>query len=240
LAEIAAAQELLADARAYLRKLWELRSGRGDDRGAAECLIRLAELPEADAETMLTGARAARVLDETARAAALFRTTADELQKAGRVAAALDALTQVIALEPGDVELRRQLAGHYVAAGEIENAGRLLDAETAGLDPELLLMLASIESARRDDAAARSTLTRFIGVAPDRSADVLRLAGELGRAGEPDRAFACSEVVVDDALLRATGIARSMFCSRSSSTARTFQPSSSSCRSPETQGTMSS
>ena len=202
LSEIAAAQELLADARTYLRKLWELRSGRGDDRGAAECLIRLAELPEADAETMLTGARAARMLDETARAAALFRTTADELQKAGRAAAALDALAQVVVLEPGDVELRRQLAGHYIAAGEIENAGRLLNAETAGLDPELLLTLASIESARRDDAAALSTLTRFIGVAPDRSADVLRLAGDLGRAGEPDRAFACSEVVVDDALLR--------------------------------------
>jgi tetratricopeptide (TPR) repeat protein len=202
LAEIAAAQELLADARAYLRKLWELRSGRGDDRGAAECLIRLAELPEADAETMLTGARAARVLGETARAAALFRSSVDELQKAGRSAAALDALVQVVDLEPGDVGLRRQLAGQYVAAGEIENAGRLLDAETAGQDPDLLLMLASIESARRDDTAVRSTLTRFIGVAPDRSVDVLRLAGELGRGGEPDRAFACSDVVVDDALLR--------------------------------------
>ena len=202
LAEIAAAQELLADARAYLRKLWELRSERGDDRGAAECLIRLAELPEADAETMLTGARAARMLGEAGRAAALFRTAADELQKAGRGAAALDALAQVVALEPGDVELRRQLAGQYVAAGDLQNAGRLLDAETAGQDPDLLLMLASVESARKDDAAARSTLTRFIGVAPQRSADVLRLAGELGRAGEPDRAFACSEVVVDDALLR--------------------------------------
>ena len=202
LAEIAAAQELLADARAYLRKLWELRSERGDDGGAAECLIRLAELPEADAETMLTGARAAKVLGETARAAALFRASADELQTAGRGAAALDALAQVVALEPGDVEMRRQLAGQYVAAGDIDNAGRLLDAETAGQDPDLLLMLASIQSARQDDTAVRSTLTRFIGVAPDRSADVLRLAGELGRAGSPDRAFACSEVVIDDAILR--------------------------------------
>jgi tetratricopeptide (TPR) repeat protein len=202
LAEIAAAQELLADARAYLRKLWELRSERGDDDGAADCLIRLAELPEADAETMLTGARTARVLGETARATALFRRSADELQKSGRGAAALDALAQLVALEPGDVEMRRQLAGQYVAAGDIENAGRLLDAETAGQDPDLLLMLAAIQSARQDDTAVRSTLTRFIGVAPDRSADVLRLAGELGRAGTPDRAFACSEVVVDDAILR--------------------------------------
>ena len=39
-------------------------------------------------------------------------------------------------------------------------------------------------------------------MAPDRSTDILHLAGELGRAGEPARAFSCTEVVVDDALLR--------------------------------------
>ena len=202
LAEISTAQEKLADARAYLRRLWELRSERGDDRGAAECLIRLAELPEADAETLLTGARASRMLGEPERAAVLFRGAAEQLHKAGRGPAALDALSQVVALEPDDVELRRRLISQYVAAGQIEDAGRLLDAETAGTDPDLLLTFASIETARRNDASARSTLTRFIALAPERSADVLRLAGELGRAGEPDRAFACSEVVVDDAVLR--------------------------------------
>ena len=202
LAEIAAAQELLADARAYLRRLWELRSEHGDDGGAAECLVRLAELPEADAETLLTGARASKVLGETARAVTLFRTAAEQLQKAGRSAAALDALSQVVALEPQDVALRGQLARQYFAAGQIEDAGRLLDAETAGTDPDLLLSLASIESARKDDAAARSTLTRFIAVAPDRAMDVLRLAGEAGRAGEPDRAFSYTGIVVDDAVLR--------------------------------------
>jgi tetratricopeptide (TPR) repeat protein len=202
LAEIAANQELLADARAYLRRLWELRSERGDDAGAAECLIRLAELPEADAETVLTGARASKVLGQTSRAVTLFRGAAEQLQKAGRSAAALEALSQVAALEPQDVELRRQLASQHFAAGQIEDASRFLDAETAGMDPDLLLSLASIESARKDDASARSTLTRFIAVAPDRAVDVLRLAGELGRAGESDRAFACTEIVVDDAVLR--------------------------------------
>ena len=202
LAEIAAAQELLADARAYLRRLWELRSERGDDAGAAECLVRLAELPEADAETLLTGARASKVLGQTQRAGTLFRAAAEVLQKAGRSAAALDALSQVVAIEPQDLELRRHLASQYFAAGQIEDASRLLDAEAAGTDPDLLLSLASIELARKDDVAARSTLTRFIAVAPDRAVDVLRLAGELGRAGEPDRAFACTEVVVDDAVLR--------------------------------------
>jgi tetratricopeptide (TPR) repeat protein len=202
LAEIAAAQELLADARAYLRRLWELRSGRGDDAGSAECLVRLGELPEADAETLLTGARAAKILGEHSRAGVLFRAAAEELQKAGRAAAALEALSQVALLEPGDLELRRLLTSQYVAAGQLEDAGRLLDPETAGEDPELLLALASMQAARRDEESVRSTLTRLISLATDRSDDVLRIAGEAVRAGEPGFAFTCIEVVVDDAVLR--------------------------------------
>ena len=202
LAEIAASQELLADARTYLRKLWELRSERGDERGAADCLVRLATLPQADTETVLTAARVSRALGDTEQAASLFRVAAEELQKAGRDAAALDALTQVMALQPSDTALRRELVGRYVTAGQLDHVGELLDAETAGSEPDLLLALGQIELSRKDDAAACATLTRFITVATERSADVLRLAGELGRAGDPQRAFTLSEVVVDDAVLR--------------------------------------
>ena len=202
LAEIAAAQELLADARTYLRKLWELRSERGDERGAADCLVRLATLPQADGETILTAARVSRALGDTEQAASLFRVAAEELQKAGRDAAALDALTQVMALQPSDTALRRELVGRYVTAGQLERVAELLDAETAGSEPDLLFALGQIELSRKDDAAACATLTRFITAASERSADVLRLAGELGRAGDAQRAFTLSEIVVDDAVLR--------------------------------------
>ena len=124
------------------------------------------------------------------------------MQKAGRDAAALDALGQLGALQPADIAQRRDLVSRYVAAGQLEQAGQLLDAETAGHEPDLLLALGQIQLARKDDAAACRTLTRFIAAAPERSADVLRLAGELGRAGEAPRAFTCSEIVVDDAVLR--------------------------------------
>jgi tetratricopeptide (TPR) repeat protein len=202
LAEIAASQELLADTRTYLRRLWELRSERGDERGAADCLVRLATLPQADTETVLTAARVSRALGDTGQAASLFRVAAEELQKAGRDAAALDALTQVMALQPSDTALRRELVGRYVTAGQLERVGELLDAETAGSEPDLLFALGQIELSRKDDAAACATLTRFITVATERSADVLRLAGELGRAGDAQRAFTLSEIVVDDAVLR--------------------------------------
>lgn len=202
LAEIAAVQELLADARAYLRKLWELRSERGDERGAADCLVRLATLPQADPETVLTAARVSRALGDNEQAASLFRAAAEELQKAGRDAAALEALAQVMGLQPSDTALRRELVGRYVAAGQLEHVAALLDLETAGSEPDLLLALAQIELSRRDDAAACAALTRFITVATERSADVLRLAGELGRAGDAQQAFTVSEIVVDDAVLR--------------------------------------
>jgi len=202
LAEIAAVQELLADARAYLRKLWELRSERGDERGAADCLVRLATLPQADPETVLTAARVSRALGDNEQAASLFRVAAEELQKAGRDAAALEALAQVMGLQPSDTALRRELVGRYVAAGQLEHVAALLDLETAGSEPDLLLALAQIELSRRDDAAACAALTRFITVATERSADVLRLAGELGRAGDAQQAFTVSEIVVDDAVLR--------------------------------------
>lgn len=202
LADIAAAQELMADARTHLRRLWDLRSERGDDRGAADCLIRLASLPEADVETRLTGARAAKLLGDTQRAVELLGSAAQDLEQAGRRADALDVLAQAAALDASDAGLRRDLASKYLAAGQLEEAGRLLDLETAGSDPELMLALASLELARKDDDAARVALTRFVGLVPERFADVLRLAGELGRAGEPDRAFGCAAVVVDEAVLR--------------------------------------
>ena len=202
LAEIAAVQELLADARGVPAPAVGAAQRARRRSGAADCLVRLATLPEADAETILTGARAAKALGDTSQAINLFRAASGELQKAGRDAAALDALTQMVSLDPGDVDLRRQLAVRYVAAGQLETAGSFLDPETAGSDPDLLLALGQIELGRKDDAAARGTLTRFITVAPDRPTDILRLAGELGRAGEPARAFNCMEVVVEDAVLR--------------------------------------
>jgi hypothetical protein len=107
-----------------------------------------------------------------------------------------------MSLQPTDTALRRELVGRYVTAGQLDQVGALLDPDTAGSEPDLLLALGQIELSRKDDAAACATLTRFIVVATERSPEVLRLAGELGRAGDAQRAFMLSEIVVDDAVLR--------------------------------------
>ena len=112
-------------------------------------------LPEADAETILTGARAAKALGDTARAAALFRAAADELQKAGRDAAALDALAQVVALEPGRRRAAASARGplrRRRTVGECRPAARRRDGRQ---DPDLLLALASIELGAKRRRGAR-------------------------------------------------------------------------------------
>ena len=99
LAEIAARQGLLADAKAYLRQLADLRRLRGDERGAAESLIRLGWLEEADADAGPPAAGAARDSGDSRQAAALLRTAAADFEKQGRRQEALDLLLSLARME---------------------------------------------------------------------------------------------------------------------------------------------
>ena len=201
LSEIAARQGLLVDARHYLRQLDRLRRDRGDSQGAAEIAIRLALLDEADADARLAGARAARTLGHTAQAVALFKSAAEELTTAGRQGEAIDALSQAAALDPSDQQLRKHLARQAVAAGELERAQAFLTRESAGADPELLLVFGRMQLAAGNEDEARAAFTQSIAIAPDRSAALLDLGRELAQAGSLAAAFTCTQVVVDDALL---------------------------------------
>ena len=127
LSEIATRQGLLADARMYLRALGRQRRDRGDTLGAAECLVRLALLEEADAETKLAGARAAQALGNPAQAVELFRDAAEELRKVGRDADAIEALSEAVAMMPSDMHLRAYLARECLIAGRIEQAYALAE-----------------------------------------------------------------------------------------------------------------
>lgn len=203
LADISARHGLLADARAYLRTLGRIRGERGDTRGAAECVIKLASLDEGDAEAKLTGARAAQSIGDAARAKALLIEAAGELTAAGRGDDATRALAEAAALDPSDAPLRRRLAREYLSSGQRERALELLTRETAGRDPELLYALGQKELAAGHDAEARAAFTTMMTIAPSRAADIARHANELTAAGNPDAAFACIEVLVDDAVLGA-------------------------------------
>ena len=201
LSEIAAEQGLLADARTYLRQLGRQRRDRGDNRGAAECLMRLASLDEADVETKVAGARAAQALGQAAQAAGFFRDAAEEFEKGGRKTEAIEALAEAAALDPSDVGLRSRLAREYVAAGQLDRARAFLTRESAASDPELLLALGRMELASGNVDEARSIFTRVIAVAPDRAPAILAVADALARGGSVEAAYTCVDIVVDDSLL---------------------------------------
>jgi tetratricopeptide (TPR) repeat protein len=201
LSEIAARQGILADARHYLRQLERQRAARRDSRGVADCVVRVALLDEADAAARLAGARAAQSLGDAAQATALFKSAAEELAEAGRQSEAIDALLEATALDRSDQELRRLLVRKCVAVGQPERAGAFLTRELAGSDPDLLMAVARVEIMAGRETEARGTLTRLLSISPRRAAAVLALANDLAAAGEPDRAFTLTDVVVDDALL---------------------------------------
>jgi lipopolysaccharide biosynthesis regulator YciM len=77
-----------------------------------------------------------------------------------------------------------------------------LSAETAGDDPDLLLALATIEFAEGKETDARTAMARVLALAPEREAEVTRLADELITAGRVESAYACVDAITDAALLK--------------------------------------
>ncbi len=141
LGDIAAQQGLLADAKTYFKQLAEQRKKRGDDRGAAECLVRLAKVDEADPE-------------------------------------AIDLLAEAARLDP-----------------------EVLARESAGNNPDLLLALARIELKAGHDDEAKALLMRVLTIASNRHDDVLKVALDVARDGDIERAYPCIELLADASLL---------------------------------------
>lgn len=201
LSEIAERQGLLADAKLYLRQLARVRRDRGDSRGAQECIVRLGMLEEEDPESKLAAAAAARALGDAGQAASFYLEAAAALERQKRPAEALDALLEAAALAPDDASLRARAARACVAAGRLDRAQPFLTLETAGDDPDLLLLVGRSELSAGRDAEARSAFTRLVTVAPERAPAIIEAAEEHVAAGDRDRAWGCVEVVVDAALL---------------------------------------
>ncbi len=201
LGEIAVRQGLLADAKTYFRQLAQQRRARGDERGAAEILMRLGTVEEADVESKVAGARAALEIGDVALAASLMKDAGEALEKQGRKAEALNVFVEAAQLDPGDTPLRARLARECVAAGDFERARLLLTVESAGDDPDLLIAFARMQMADAGDP--RPALMRVLTIAPDRHAAVLTLCEEVAAAGHVESAYGGVDVLTDVALLEA-------------------------------------
>jgi tetratricopeptide (TPR) repeat protein len=201
LGEIAGRQGKLTDAKMYLLQLSDLRRRRGDERGAAEPVIRLGSFEEADVELRVAGAKAAQQIGDAGQAVVLLKQAARELDKQNHHAQALELRVEAAQLDPSDLVLRADVARECVRSGDLSRASLVLTAEAAGDDPDLLAVLARIDLDAGRDEQARTAFTRLVTIAPDRQDEVMRAALELARASRLESAIGCVEVVADAALI---------------------------------------
>jgi tetratricopeptide (TPR) repeat protein len=126
--EIAGRQGLAADARALLSAVAGRRRARGDERGVAEIVVRLATLDPNDFEARLTGARTRVTLDDVPGAIADLKALAAYMREKDRTDETLQALESASALDPEDADVRAQLVEILVARGDLERARTLAPA----------------------------------------------------------------------------------------------------------------
>ena len=91
LSDIAARQGLLADAKQFLRQLAQQRKARGDHKGVADCILRMATIDENDGDAKVAAARTAEEMGDIAHAVTLFQDAAAAYEKQKRDSDALNA-----------------------------------------------------------------------------------------------------------------------------------------------------
>jgi len=128
-----------------------------------------------------------------------FRGLAAAMEAKGHADAALDSLREAARLEPGDVALRAQLARAFVARGDMQAAAEYLTVETAGDDPQLLVMAAEImlRSSRGDDGLA--IVRRLLEHDPSRREDMAAVGWRIADEN-PEAGFRVVELAADVAV----------------------------------------
>lgn len=222
-AEIAASQNLYADARAYLTVVADKKAAAGDKRGNAQMRIRLGNLDPSDYPARINAARARIDINDTPGAVRDLKEIAVELTEKKRPAEAVEALREAGNLAPDDESIRTRLFDVYLAsddlaragesattaaqfkllAGALESAGRASEAlemqcSAARLDPadtELRVHLAKTFVSRGDMTSAARYLTEE--TAGNDSQLLLMLAEMRLRAGETEQGLAIARRVLD-------------------------------------------
>ena len=202
LAEIGERQGKFVDAKHFLKQVARQRQGRGEERAAAECILRLGSLPEADVESKIAAVQAAQQIGDGFRAVELLKEAAQLLEKQKKRNEALQLLADAAEIDPFDSELRVRLAREFLAAGQPQRARAYLSFDTAGDDPELLLALATVEFAEGKEEDARIAMARVLALAPDREPEIARIADSLMEQSRVESAFACVDAMTDAALLQ--------------------------------------
>lgn len=128
-----------------------------------------------------------------------FRTIAAALEAQGQPDEALDTLRQASAHNPFDNELKAELARIFVGRGDLSSAADYLSVETAGDDPELLLMVADIRLRGGAPEEGLSIVKRLLDEDAARREQIAMLGWRVAEENA-DAGFSVVEVVCDTAI----------------------------------------
>jgi len=160
-ADVLAMQRLYADARAHLTALMDLRSARGDTRGALQAKVRIGSLDREDYQARLMAVGARIEMGDKGGALSDLKEIASELVDKGRSAEAVDALRQAAELNPDDEEIREKLYDVHFAAGDYVRA------RESAISLEQLRMIVTSQEAAGDADGALDTLRFAANSHPD-------------------------------------------------------------------------
>ena len=124
-ADLAVRQGTLADAKRLLKTVSDLRSKRGDKKGAAEISIRLGTLDPEDLDARLSAAKATAEMGDTVTALREYRDVAARLEGEEKTTEALQAWQAAFDVDPSDAQARVRLFEAYVAGAVPEMARKL-------------------------------------------------------------------------------------------------------------------
>jgi tetratricopeptide (TPR) repeat protein len=165
------AAKLHPDDEEIREKLYDVYFGAGDYARARECATTLEQ----------------------------HRMIAASQEGAGDVDGALETLRHAANMHPDDTELRADLARRFVARGDMTSAAEYLTAETAGDDPELLLIVADIKM--RGDGADEGVaiLRKLLEQDPARREQIAMVGWKIAET-QGEAGFKVVEIAADSAV----------------------------------------
>lgn len=196
LADLSAQQGLLADAKSYLNGVAAKRKARGDRRGTAEITIKLGSIDPLDFDARLAAARTLEEMGDDEQAGARYKALHRDLLEKGRTSDALDALKELVRIDPLDGQARSILAKAALEKGDVAAAREFLDEHSAGEDPSLLLPLAEIELKAGEISQARGLFGRLLAVDPSRRSAVTEVGWSFAGTS-PESTFVCIEAAAE-------------------------------------------
>jgi tetratricopeptide (TPR) repeat protein len=177
-ADVLAMQRLYADARAHLTALIELRTSRGDKRGALQAKVRIGSLDPEDYEARLQAVSARIEMGDKAGALGDLKEIASELAEKGRTADAVAALKQAAEVHPDDEEVREKLYDVYFGAADYVHA------RECATSLQQLQMIAASQDGAGDVDGALETLRHAADTHPDEKELRADLARKLVARGD--------------------------------------------------------